>query len=208
MNAHPKPSVVNDDGQRWIARDEPSVLSEQPQPGAFPIPGSDGRRRNSNCRCRSRSDASLEGGDREPSVVHPRRRAVLRNDGADSTTVLVPEADLVLPGDDVPLVEGQAIVELSAAERKRKQRRGSVLLCPVLSPGGPPLAAVLRPPGRKVVQARTRSSIMAVECDTPSKRRIFFVLASEEEHIRQTEHTNHHRRAFSRMFAVQIRWNR
>ena len=101
MNAHPKPSVVNDDGQRRIARDEPSVPSEQPQPGAFPIPGSDGRRRNGNSRSGSRGDASLEAGDREPPVVHPRRRAVLRNDNADSATVLVPEANLVTSGDDV-----------------------------------------------------------------------------------------------------------
>ena len=113
---HPKPSVNADDNDgegTTAARDEPSgsVSSNLPQPGAFPIPGPDGRRNSSS---RRGSDSSLETGDAP------------RNDDASIALVLVQEANLVTDSDgqdDVPLVEGQAIVELSAAERERKQKQ-------------------------------------------------------------------------------------
>ena len=96
-----------------------SAAAERRQPGAFPIPGPDGSRRNSS---RS-SDACLETEDNEATVGPRPRRSVLRSDDASDAMFLV-EANLVTDsGDDVPVMEGQAIVELSAAERKRKQRR-------------------------------------------------------------------------------------
>ena len=38
------------------------------------------------------------------------------------------KADLVMPGHDFPLVEGQVVVEKSAAERKQLQRRRAFLM--------------------------------------------------------------------------------
>ena len=120
--APPKRSV--DDGQRRIARDELSEASERPQPGAFAVAGPDGRI-NTN---RSGSDASQETGDGEPQVLRP-RRTLVQNEDENSAMALV-EANLVTPSDngDVPLVEGQAVVEQSAADRKRKQRRRLLLI--------------------------------------------------------------------------------
>ena len=54
-------------------------------------------------------------------------RATNPNDGA-SGAVLLLKADLVMPGDDFPLVEGQVVVEKSAAERKQLHRRRAFLM--------------------------------------------------------------------------------
>ena len=145
--AHNKPSGYNDGEGRTTARDELSVVlsSERPQPGAFPIAGRDQRRRrNASCRDDDESDdgpvrphssdeeEELEWGDREPTV-HP-RRTLVRNDSAIGATVFVPEAYLVTSsgGDDLPLVEGQKVVEMSATKRKRLQRRRFVCLLVVM----------------------------------------------------------------------------
>ena len=119
--ARPKSIRDNNDDNNDLdttVLDESSVSESPPEPGAFPISGTD-RRRNSG----SGIDASLEAGYGEPPVVHPRGRTALRNDDATSSIMLV-EANLVTTsnGSEVLLVEGQAVVELSAAEWKRKQR--------------------------------------------------------------------------------------
>ena len=117
----PKASVNEDESRN--DRDEPLVSSERPQPGAFPVVGPDGRsRRNSSIRSGSdASDEALETRDRS-TPVYP-RHTLVQNEDENSAMVLV-EANLVTPSDngDVPVVEGQAVVEQSAADRKRKQR--------------------------------------------------------------------------------------
>jgi len=122
---HPKSSSNDDDdddeGSPVV---EAPVSLEQRQPGAFSILGPDGRRRRNSSTSRSDDEASQEIGDGD-QPGHPRRRTVLRTDDEKSTVVLVPVANLVTTSDadDVPLVEGEAMIVKTAAERKRSQRR-------------------------------------------------------------------------------------
>ena len=122
---HPKSSSNDDDdddeGSPVV---EAPVSLEQRQPGAFSILGPDGRRRRNSSTSRSDDEASQKMGDGD-QPGHSRRRTVLRTDDEKSTVVLVPVANLVTTSDadDVPLVEGEAMIVKTAAERKRSQRR-------------------------------------------------------------------------------------
>ena len=128
--ALPKPSSHNssdnDDEDDVVEMTvlEPSPAALLPHPGAVPVAGPDGRRRSTS------DDSDVAETSRElEGPVHPRRGTVLRHDNdvdANNAEVLL-EANLVtVPSsyiDHVPLVEGQAVIEQSAAERAREQRR-------------------------------------------------------------------------------------
>ena len=120
----PKPSVNNNDDNV-----DGTVLEvERRQPGAFPISGPGGRATSSASvldESTIESPVHLAPADSQsqPPVHPPTRRE--RRRGANPDDAVLVEADLVTPSDngDVPVVEGKAVVEQSAADRKRKQRR-------------------------------------------------------------------------------------
>lgn len=120
----PKPSVNNnDDNVDRTVLERSTFVDRRPQPGAFPISGPGVRATSSASvldESTIESPVHLAPADSQSQPpVHTRTRRERRR-GANPDDVVLVEADLVSMS---LLVEDQAVVEESDAERKRKHRR-------------------------------------------------------------------------------------